>query len=140
MDVEINYLAVLLASIVQFVIGAIWYMPIFGNLWGKIHGFEKLEKTVQKEMQNNMMPMLVVQFVLNFILATVLAHFIDQVDQSWYKIAIWVWSGFVVTTQASSVIFGATPKKWQLKKVLVMAGASLVEILAAAWIISLFLG
>ena len=138
MEVEINYLAVLVASIAQFVIGAIWYMPIFGNLWGKIHGFEKLEKAVQQEMQKKMMPMLVIQFGLNFILATILAHFIGQIDQEWYKVAVWIWFGFVMTTQASSVIFGGTPKQWQLKQFLAMTGASLVEILAAAWIINLF--
>ena len=33
-------LAIILASIAEFIVGAIWYTPIFGNVWGKIHGFD----------------------------------------------------------------------------------------------------
>ena len=48
---NVNYLAVVLATIAQFVAGAIWYMPLFGELWGKIHGFDKFSIEEQKEMQ-----------------------------------------------------------------------------------------
>ncbi len=37
---DINYIAVLVAAVAQFIFGAIWYMPLFGGMWGKIHGFD----------------------------------------------------------------------------------------------------
>jgi len=52
MNESINLTAVLLASVAQFILGAIWYTPLFGRMWGKIHGFDKLKQKTQKEMQN----------------------------------------------------------------------------------------
>jgi hypothetical protein len=31
-----------LATLAQFVVGAIWYTPLFGETWGQIHEFDKL--------------------------------------------------------------------------------------------------
>jgi hypothetical protein len=44
--------AVAVATVVQFIVGAIWYMPIFGKLWGEMFGFDKLSKKQQQEMQS----------------------------------------------------------------------------------------
>lgn len=38
---EINYLAVLVAGLVSFFLGAIWYMPLFGKRWVKLHGYSE---------------------------------------------------------------------------------------------------
>ena len=41
MEVEINWLAVLLAALANMVIGAVWYMPqLFGKEWQKIVGLK----------------------------------------------------------------------------------------------------
>lgn len=39
MPPEINLLAVLIATISSFVIGGIWYGPLFGQAWMTAHGF-----------------------------------------------------------------------------------------------------
>ncbi|QQS18647.1 DUF1761 domain-containing protein [Candidatus Saccharibacteria bacterium] len=44
MDIDVKLSAVLVAAVAQFAVGAIWYMPLFGKLWGKIHGFDALDK------------------------------------------------------------------------------------------------
>lgn len=41
---NLNYLAIVVATLVQFAIGAIWYMPLFGDLWRRIHGIAKPTK------------------------------------------------------------------------------------------------
>jgi hypothetical protein len=36
---DINYLAVIVAALGTFFLGALWYMPLFGKLWIRLHGF-----------------------------------------------------------------------------------------------------
>lgn len=137
---HINYLAILLAAIAQFIIGAIWYMPLFGNLWGKIHGFDKVPKAKQQEMMKSMTPFLVVQFIFTLVTTVVLSLFITYIP-SWNVPAMagFLWLGFVVPTQVSAVIFGGTQGKWVVTKIAIMAGGSLLCLEAAAIILHLFI-
>ena len=135
-----NYLAILLATIAQFIIGAIWYSALFGKLWGKIHGFDKLPKETQEKMKKSMGPFYGLQLLMTVVTTVVLSVFITYLPLSWnaYMLAGFFWLGFVVPTQVSAVIFGGTEKKWIFKKIAVQAGASLVCLEAAAAIIHLF--
>src|SRR4051794_12868668 len=109
---SVNYVAVLVASIAEFVVGAIWYMPIFGKAWGEMHGFNKLSKAEQSQAQKQMMPMLVVQFIGTVITTVVLAKLLITTSYSPYTLGLLIWIGFFVPTQASAVIFGGTDPKW----------------------------
>lgn len=132
----INWLAVLLATVAMFIVGAIWYMPLFGNLWGKIHDFDKLDKKTQKEMQNKMGPYYLVQIIVTFISAAILARLIYLLpNYSPYCIAFWVWLGFVFPTQVSAMIFGGSKPEWVKHKIVIMGTESLIHLLVAAAII-----
>lgn len=134
---DINYWAVLVASVAQFIIGAIWYMPLFGTLWGKIHGFDKLSKAEQNDARKGMMPLLLVQFLVTVVTTVVLAKFIVLLpDYSAYTLAGMIWIGFFVPVQVAAVVFGGTDPKWMITKVAVMAGGSLACLLAAAAILN----
>lgn len=134
---DINYWAVLVASVAQFIIGAIWYMPLFGTLWGKIHGFDKLSKAEQNDARKGMMPLLLVQFLVTVVTTVVLAKFIVLLpDYSAYTLAGMIWIGFFVPVQVAAVVFGGTDPKWMVTKVAVMAGGSLACLLAAAAILN----
>ena len=136
MEINVNIVAVLVAAVAQFIIGAIWYMPLFGKLWGKIHGFDEYDADTQKAMQKQMLPLLALQFVLGFLTAYVLAHLMTLVDSaSIYKFAFLLWLGFIVPTQIGAVIFGDTKPKWFVSKTMIMAGGSLACVMTAAWII-----
>lgn len=64
---DINYWAVFVSALSAFVIGWIWYGPLFGKIWMKLNGF-----TEEKLSEGNMsMP---VMMLLNYI-ATALAAF-----------------------------------------------------------------
>jgi hypothetical protein len=133
----INYFAVLVASVAQFIIGALWYMPLFGNLWGKIHGFDKLSKAEQKAAQKQMMPLLLVQLIVTVLTTLVLAKIIVLVPSySAYMLALMVWVGFFVPVQIAGVIFGGTESKWIFKKVFILSGGSFFCLLAAATILT----
>jgi hypothetical protein len=134
---SINYLAVFIATIAQFIIGAIWYMPLFGKLWGKIHGMESLTPEQQSMMQKGMWPLLVVQFITTLVTTIVLAIFITDLPALWsvYALAGFLWIGFVVPTQVGAVLFGGTKPEWVMTKIAIMAGASIICLEAAAIII-----
>jgi hypothetical protein len=133
---ELNYGAILAATVLQFICGAIWYSFLFGKLWGKIHGFDKLPKEVQQKMMKGMGPFYAVQALMTLITTFVLAIFLTYMpDWNPYAMAGFFWLGFVVPTQVSAVIFGGTESKWIVKKILVQAGASLVCLEIAAVIL-----
>lgn len=136
---ELNFLAILLATVVQFVIGAFWYSVLFGKLWGKIHGFDKLSKEVQQKMMKAMGPFYAIQAVMTLVSSVILAIFITNLpDWNAYAMAAFFWLGFIVPAQVSAAIFGGTEGKWLVKKIAVQAGAALVCIEAAAVVLRLF--
>ena len=133
---SVNYFAVLVASVAEFIIGAIWYMAIFGKLWGKIHDFKEMNKEDQKKAQKQMSPMLVVQLIVTIVTTFVLAKLIVMLpNYSAYALAVILWLGFVVPTQIAVIIFGGTKPKWILTKALIMAGGSLVCLVVATAIL-----
>ena len=136
---EINYLAVIVATVVQFIIGAVWYMPIFGKAWGEIHGFDKVAPEMQKEMMKSMYPMLVVQFILTLVTSAVFGLFVASLPQDWnvYGLAGFYWLGFAAPAQIAAVIFGGTEGKWVMKKILISIGGSLVCFMAMALVFTL---
>jgi p-aminobenzoyl-glutamate transporter AbgT len=136
---NINILAIIVATVVQFIIGAIWYTPLFGKVWGKIHGFDKHSSDVQKEMQKGMWKLLAAQFVITFVTTVVLAFLKTGLPPYWsvYGLAFFSWLGFVVPTQVAAVLFGGTEPQWVVKKILIMAGGSLLCLEAAAYILSM---
>jgi len=87
MEVEINWLAVLAASLVGFVIGAIWYGPLFGKAWMKIVGL------TEKDAANaNMGKIYAMCFVLQLIMATNLAMFLGP---EWTLVTVTLY-GFLI--------------------------------------------
>lgn len=132
-------MAILAATVAQFMCGAIWYSFIFGKLWGQINGFDKLPKAVQDKLVKEMGPYYGLQFVVTVITTVVLSILIKALPNfNVYYLAILLWFGFVVPTQVSGVLFGGTDNKWIVKKILVLAGASLLCLLSGAAVLNLF--
>lgn len=131
---EISYLAIIVATIAQFIFGAIWYMPIFGKIWGKIHDFDKIAPDKQKEMQKDMWKFLIPQFIFTLVTTVVFAKLLGQLSTDWsiYCLTAMFWLGFIVPTQAAAVIFGGTKPEWMIQKILIMALGALgcMEIIA----------
>lgn len=133
-------IAIALASIAQFIFGAIWYMPIFGKTWGEIHGFDKASKSEQKKMQTAMMPLLLVQFIVTVITTVVLAKLMILLPTvSPYSLAVMAWIGFQVPVQVSGVIFGGTNPRWINQKISIMAGGALTCLFIAVTILNFFI-
>lgn len=134
---DLNIFAVLVATIAQFAVGAIWYMPLFGKLWGEMHCFDKIDKKTQQVMQAKMGLYYGAQLLVTLITTIVLSKLMTALPSySPYSLAIMIWIGFVVPTQVSAVIFGGTDPQWIAKKIAVLAGGSLACLIVAATILS----
>ena len=118
MNIEVNYLAVVVAAVVSMALGFLWYSPVlFGKLWMKLSGFtaESLKKA-QKEMGK----LYAVSFVVSMVTAYVLSH-VMALSENFYQYsklstglttAFWLWLGFMMPVQLMGEIFGE--KKWKL--------------------------
>jgi hypothetical protein len=134
---ELNYTAIIVATIAQFIFGAIWYTPIFGKTWGKIHGFDQVALDKQKEMMKEMGKLLVTQFILTLVTTVVFALLLTRISPDWniYWLAFLFWLGFVMPTQVAGIIFGGTKPGWIMTKIFIAVGAGLgcMEIIAVVF-------
>jgi hypothetical protein len=109
----VNYLAVLVAGVVGWVIGAAWYMSLAKH-WVAAHGKTMEEFKAQADAAKGTsaawMPYLlafIAEVVMAWVLAGLLAHLGPDQTTVWNGIvsAAFVWVGFVVTTIAVNNMF-----------------------------------
>lgn len=70
---SINYLAVIVAALSSFMVGWIWYGPLFGKTWMKLHGFTEEEL---KDSSMSMPVIMVVNYIATALAALAIAMFI----------------------------------------------------------------
>lgn len=70
---DINWLAVLLAAVSAFALGALWYGPLFGKMWMQLTGM-----TEEKAREANMPLIFGMAFLLELAAAMALAMLIGQ--------------------------------------------------------------
>ena len=135
---HLNYGAIILATVLDFIAGAVWYSVFFGKIWGHIHGFDKLPKEVQNKMQKEMGPFYGLQALVTLVTVFVLAIFLSY-QPTWnaYAMAGFFWLGFVLPTLISAVIFSNTERKFMFPKVAIQSGAALVCLEIAAAVLHL---
>lgn len=75
---EINYLAVLVAAIVGFGIGSVWYGPLFGKIWQKEMGW-----TDNPPEKGHPGKTLTIAFLLTFLMAFMTAHLMTDHFVGW---------------------------------------------------------
>ena len=101
MEVQINYLAVLLAGLSSMVVGALWYTPlVFGNFWMKL---AKVKPDIKMSIAQSTVlygGALIASLVTAYVLAhvTFLSHyfFSNNLLQDALSTAFWLWLAFTV--------------------------------------------
>lgn len=136
MGVQINWLAVGLATLSSFVVGMIWYAkPVFGNTWMKL--VDMTDEKQKKGMMRAMCRSLVASFLTAFVLAHVvyLANQFYKADHSFFYNAMmtagWLWLGFA----AATIVRHDSFEQRRSKLTLINLGSSLVTILVMGAII-----
>lgn len=115
--VSVNYLAVLVAAIVAYVIGFMWHGPLFGKQWIRLMEIPQAKiNEMQAKGMSAMAPQMVTAFVQQLIIAWVLALLIANLQITdvigALSIALLLWLGFIVTTHLNEVLWGG--KKMRL--------------------------
>ena len=124
---EINYLAVLVASILSMVLGALWYGPLFGKKWMEIIGAKPMTEADQKKMQKQAMPLYLIQFLLTLFQVYVLAQYIaGWTDASGIENSLWIWAAFVMPTVAGACMWNNDSKEIAWSRFLIQGGYQLV--------------
>lgn len=137
-DMETNYILILLATLAQFILGALWYSPLlFGKVWMHIMEATHFSKEELKKMQKSMTPFYGLQFFLTLFSTFALVNLVGMTSLGIYHLAFWIWISFVVPTQISGVIWGNTKKQFWLKQILVMTTYQFVGIMLASAILSM---
>lgn len=135
---EVNVWDVVAGTVVMFAVGAFWYSVPFQKKWGEIHGFNKLSKAEQQALMKDMGATYAIQLAVTVVSAYVLAHFLSlNVGLEFYKLAFFVWLGFVMPVQVSAVLFSRTPKHYKWPQIAIMSGEALVRLMLAAWVMTL---
>jgi hypothetical protein len=112
MDTMINNWAVLGGGIFLFVMGMVWYGPLFGKVWMRIMGAEHMSHEEKAAMQKSMMPMYVVTFILGLVTSYVLYRFVHMSGMG-VMMGFWVWLGFAMPMAAGAM--------WDTKKGMAMS-------------------
>lgn len=131
---SINFWAVLVASVVTFALGALWYSPVFfGKEWMRLKNIS--EDDITDESKRGMWKRYVAQFISTIIFFTVLGFFIAATGSSTASDAVFLafiaWIGFSVTTAVGDMLWNKTP----FKLVLIVEVCTLISWLVGAAII-----
>ena len=94
---ELNYVAILVAAVVYFLLGWAWYSDaLFGKPWRKLNGLSG--KAVDAKRKNGMAGLLVTNFitilVTCYILANMLAFLATGSLSESMQVVAWTWLGF----------------------------------------------
>jgi hypothetical protein len=135
-DVEVNYLAVLLAALSSFVVGMVWYAkPVFGKAWAKLTGMtdEKQKQHMGRAMGGALVSALLIAYVLATVtyMSNVLLG--GSFLSSALTTAFWLGLGLQVTVIFIHDGFEQRPTKLSLMN----AGNQLANILVMGLIIGL---
>jgi hypothetical protein len=117
--IHINMVAVLIAVVANFILGFIWYTPLFGKAWAKENGFDTSVKPTGGEMAKGMIFMVIGNFLMAYVFAHNMAawSFVPGADQmsassNIMSSAIFTWLGFYVPVDLGAVAW--EKKSWKL--------------------------
>ena len=133
---HVNYIAVLVATIVVFVLGWLWYSPLlFYKPWMRARGMDPAVAMAGAKMPTGK---LAIELVRCFVLAYIVAHFVAALGITNWLVAahfgLLLWIGLPVVLLVGSVIWDNVP----VKVAVIHAGDWLVKLLVIPIIVSLW--
>lgn len=140
-QVPVNYMAVIIAAVVNMVVGFLWFGPVFGKMWIAMMGWtpQQMEEAKKKGMTKSY----AIAFFGSLLMAYVLAHsliFAGTYTQTsgisaGLMVGVWNWLGFVVPVLFAMVLWeGKSWKLWSLN-----AGYYLVSLLIMGTILAVWM-
>ena len=134
---KIKYPAVIVATLVHFLLGGLWYSPLlFGNKFLQIIGWTPQQ--LEEMQRHSPAKELVIAFLTSLLLVYILAHFVQYTKATTaiagMQTALWLWLGFIATTQLATVIFEQRPLGLYLINIgYQLVGCALAGAILAVW-------
>ena len=130
---EVNWLAVLIAAIVRFAIGGVWFAPFaFGPSWGRLVGIDA------EAARARMARAMIVDFIAGFVLAWVLANVLQFLGVNRFvsgaRVSFFLWLGFIAMPFLSMTMYEGRP----MRLYAVTSGFWLVSLLAMGGLIGMW--
>jgi hypothetical protein len=107
-ELGINFTAIIVATVANFILGFLWYTPLFGKAWAKEMGYDMNVKPPKGALAKGMIFMV----IGNFLMAYVLAHnnaawsFVPGMDQMSPMMKVMNAAIFVAWENKSWKLFG----------------------------------
>ena len=99
-----NWVAIVIAAIAQFIIGWVWYGPLFGKTWMSMMGMSQ-----QSMSREGMGKTMTLTFIGSLVTAAVLSMLVGWMGAKTLSAGIaagfWAWLGFVATVTLGGVLF-----------------------------------
>lgn len=108
MEISLNWLAIIVISIVSFFGGAAWHGKyLFGPLWMRIHyGKEDFTPAEMQEAMRGIWKLMLPEFIATLLMVTTLDFLMRVISTlSPLHIAFMVWIGYVLPTMTSTVVW-----------------------------------
>lgn len=139
MEFKINFIAVVVAVPINFILGMVWYTALFGKPWMKEMGYDPNMRPDKKQMLKGMALSILGSFLFVWVLAWTMAgwQFIPKAKEMGALVnginsAIFIWLGFFVPVHLSKVVW--ENHSWKL--FFINSGYNLVSALIAAIILA----
>jgi hypothetical protein len=128
----INWLALLVVTVVKFVLGFVWFGLIFGKQWQALSGVS------EAAMKAGMVKAIVTDLVTTFILAFVLVHAIHYAGAASLgtgaAVGFFNWLGFVGTLTLASTVYEQRPLKlWVIGNAYQLLSLVIMGAVLAIW-------
>jgi hypothetical protein len=133
---EVHYLAVFVAALAYFILGALWYSVLFGKFWAK--GIEEMGIKMSKPDQGKMGMMMLKSFTANLLCSFAMAYFIHIAGayslESGVKLGIVGGCGLTLSSQLMVANWqGTKPGVMIVDAGYQILGVLLVSVIIAVW-------
>jgi hypothetical protein len=139
MELKINMVAVLVAVVINFFLGFVWYTSLFGKTWGKEMGYNPTMKPDKSVMMKGMIFMLIGNFLFAWVLAHNIAawNFVPGVNEMnpltrGLNAAIFTWLGFFLPGELGATVW----EKHSWKLFFINTGYHLISLIVVALILT----
>lgn len=136
MDVTVNYLAVIVAGVAAYAVGAWWHSPWgFGKTWMKLMGFTADD---MRKMPLSPSQAMSIGFVVTLLMAYVLAVFmwLTYAYTLWtaLELGFWVWLGFLAPTLMNSWLWeGRSWKAFAFNAAFALINIEVMALVLGLW-------
>lgn len=133
MDVPVNYLAVVVAALANYLIGSLWYGVLFRKPWQRLSGVREMKVTVL-----SVVLALIGALVTSYVLLHTLAFGSEYMKS--YSVgtglmgAFFIWLGFIAPVTLGAVIYEKRPwLLWVLNNAYWLISLLVMSIILTLW-------